>query len=52
MSPYYGTKAERLGVMDGERWEKWVRWLKERGLVKSEAVKAEHLWTNEFFQGA
>lgn len=37
-----------LGVMRGQRWHKWVNWLKEEGLLR-EDVRVDELYTNEFF---
>lgn len=47
---YFGDDLGRvdLGVMRGEKWHKWVEWLKEEGLVRKD-VNVDDLYTNEFF---
>lgn len=47
---YFGDSQGRvdLGVMRGEKWYKWVEWLKEEGLARKD-VNTDDLYTNEFF---
>ncbi|KAF4549255.1 Hypothetical protein D9617_22g066000 [Elsinoe fawcettii] len=50
---YYGdtaaTTAFALGQMDERKWETWVSWLREKGLLKAGNIKTEDLFTNKFF---
>lgn len=48
INPFYGEDS--LGSMQAAKWETWVGWLKEKSLLNSEHVRAESLFTNEFFK--
>lgn len=44
INAFYGN-----GRMEDGRWEKWVEWLRGRGLLGDGKVEAKSLYTNEFF---
>jgi len=48
LSSYFGTRADHFGHMDKEKWDKWVGWLKERGLIKDAGLNVDALYSNEF----
>lgn len=45
---FYGDESS-LGVMDERKWDDWIGWLKEKGLV-GKGIEAKGMWTNEFFK--
>lgn len=45
---YSDGKGGRLGSIDEEKWNKWIRWLKEQGLLSKSAGTLDDLFTNEF----
>lgn len=44
-----GSKAG-LGSMEPGKWETWIAWLREQGLLAREGVRTEQLFTNEFLE--
>lgn len=48
LSSYFGTNADKFGHMEKEKWEKWVGWLKERGLIKDADLQVNELYSNEY----
>jgi len=48
LSTYFGTNADSFGHMNKEKWEKWVGWLKEGGLIKDADLKVDELFSNEY----
>ena len=45
---YSEGSSTKLGYMQPAKWEAWLSWLKEKGLLQKE-VKTDNLFTNEFF---
>ena len=43
---YYGES--KLGSMKTERWEQWIGWLREKGMMEEDELKIDELWTNRF----
>ena len=51
INEYYADGGvETLGRMEDRKWETWVSWLRNRGLLRDEGVDYRDLYTNEFFK--
>ena len=46
----YYADGDKLGTMKDGKWEEWVSWLRNRGLLKDESVNYRNLYTNNFFE--
>ncbi|GAB7365794.1 hypothetical protein MBLNU230_g7127t1 [Neophaeotheca triangularis] len=44
---FYGDGSERLGLMERERWVRWLDWLRGQGMLGKE-LDVDKLFTNEF----
>ncbi len=45
---YYSDGSDRLGYMRPDKWEAWIKWLREQGLLEKD-IDIGSLYTNEFF---
>ena len=42
------SDGSTLGTMSEEKWKTWVNWLAAQGLMKSDGLSLENLFTNDF----
>jgi len=50
INKFYCENTKSLGLMEDDKFGKWLRWLNEKGLTTTEKkVEAKDLYTNDFF---
>ncbi|KAF2724259.1 NMT1-domain-containing protein [Polychaeton citri CBS 116435] len=48
----YSAEGSDVGVMESKKWDTWVQWLSERGLLGVKDLKVDDLFTNEFSENS